>query len=253
MKRIFWILIAAILTFTAVDANAQRWKLRRYEVDFGLSVVPFYGDIGLADKPFANAFNGLRPSLGITPRYLIAKNMAVSLDLTYLMFGGKDVEDSSHGRVYSFNSHVFQHYVRFEYFLLGAAGSMRGSGIYTKRGMVNNYNRLYLYVYVGAGGLLTSAKVTDQDGNEPVDNPGYNPGAQYGFGFPIGGGIKISIDPRWSVGAELSYHFTTTDKLDGYAPEASGFNDTYYLVTIKAVYRIRNDKDGRPIFNKYYR
>ncbi len=254
MKRTFWIFIAAILVFTAIDANAQRWKLRRYEVDFGLSAVPFYGDIGLADKPFANALNGIRPSIGVTPRYLLAKNMAVSLDLSYLMFGGQDEAESSHGRIYSFNSHVFQHYLRFEYFLIGNVRGGGGGGVYNKRGMVNNYNRLYLYLYAGAGGLLSGAKIKDQDGNEPTENPGYYPGIQYGFGFPVGGGIKISLDPRWSVGAELGYQFTTTDKLDGYSKEGvSEYNDTYYLITLKAVYRIRNDKNGRPIFNKYYR
>ena len=119
MNKNFWILIAVILAFTAIDADAQRWKLRRYEVDFGFSVVPFYGDIGLAHKPFLNAFNGIRPSIGVTPRFMIAKDMAVSLDLSFLMFGGKDEPGSSHGRNYSFNTTAFQHFARFEYFLLG--------------------------------------------------------------------------------------------------------------------------------------
>ncbi|MFO7671512.1 MAG: hypothetical protein R6W31_17770 [Bacteroidales bacterium] len=253
MNRSFWILFAVILTFTAIDANGQRWKLRRYELDIGISAVPFYGDIGLANQPFLNAFNGLRPSIGVTPRFMVAQNMAVSLDLSFLMFGGQDKEGSSHNRVYSFNSTAFQHFARFEYFLLGEVVG-RGSTIYNRRGMVNNYNRLYLYLYAGAGGILSSAKVKDENGNEPLDNPGYYPGVQYGLGFPLGGGIKFSIDPRWNVGVEMGYQFTTTDKLDGYAPEeVSHYKDSYYLITVKAVYRIRNDKNGRPIFNKYYR
>jgi len=252
MKRTFWILIATILTLTAIDVNGQRWKLRRYEVDIGLSAVPFYGDVGLADKPFANAINGLRPSIGVTPRFMLARNMAVSLDLTYLMFGGQDEAGSSHNRLYSFNSHVFQHYARFEYFLLGEMG-VPGTGIYNRRGMVNNYNRLYLYLYAGAGGIMSKATVKDPDGNAPVDNSGYYPDMNYGFGFPVGGGIKMSLDPRWNIGLELGYQFTSTDKLDGYAPEASDYKDSYYLLTLKATYRIRNNKNGRPIFNKYYR
>ena len=149
MNKNFWILIAVILAFTAIDADAQRWKLRRYEVDLGFSVVPFYGDIGLANKPFLNAFNGLRPSIGVTPRFMIAKDMAVSLDLSFLMFGGEDEPGSSHGRHYSFNTMAFQHFARFEYFLMGEVGGI-GGGIYNRRGMVNNYNRIYLYLYGGA-------------------------------------------------------------------------------------------------------
>jgi hypothetical protein len=252
MKRTFWILIAVILTITAIDANAQRWKLRRYEVDFGISAVPFYGDIGRV-KPFPNAFNGLRPSIGVTPRFLITQSLAVSLNLSYLMFGGQDKEGETHGRLYSFNSHVFQHYARMEYFLLGTGGSL-GAGIYNRRGMVNNYNRLIVYLYAGGGGLLSSATVMDEEGNEPVDNPGYYPGMQYGLVFPVGGGFKMSLDPRWSLGLEMGYNFTTTDLLDGYSKDGlSQYKDTYYLITLKAIYRIRNDKRGRPIFNKYYR
>jgi hypothetical protein len=51
----------------------------------------------------------------------------------------------------------------------------------------------------------------------------------------------------------VGYQFTTTDKLDGYASQYSEYKDAYYLLTVKATYRIRNDKNGRPIFNKYYR
>jgi len=63
----------------------------------------------------------------------------------------------------------------------------------------------------------------------------------------------MSIDPRWSVGLELGYQFTLSDKLDGYEPVFSNYNDSYYLLTLKAIYRVRNNRYGRPIFNKYYR
>lgn len=254
MNRNFWILIAVILTFTAIDANGQRWKLRRYEVDLGVSLTSFHGDIGLANQPFLNSFNGMRPGFSLTPRFFIAKDMAVSLDLSYLMFGGTDKEGSSHNRSYSFNANAFQHVARFEYFLLGELGGIAG-GIYNRRGMVNNYNRIYLYLFAGAGGILSSAKVTDlnNNGEEPIDNPGYYPGSHYGFVFPMGAGMKFSIDPRWNVGLEMGYQFSTTDLIDGYASAWSEANDSYYLITVKAVYRIRNDKNGRPIFNKYYR
>ena len=112
MKRTFWILIAAILMLTAIDVSGQRWKLRRYEVDAYIGAVAFHGDIGLADRPLANMFNGVRPSVGVIPRFMIRRDMAVSLDLGYLIYGGKDKEGESHGRLYSFNSHAFQHFAR---------------------------------------------------------------------------------------------------------------------------------------------
>ena len=254
MKRIFWILIAVFLMLTAIDVSGQRWKLRRYEVDAYIGAVAFHGDIGLADRPLANMFNGVRPSVGVTPRFMIRRDMAVSLDLGYLMYGGQDKEGESHGRLYSFNSHAFQHFARFEYIILGAAGGGRSGGaVYNRRGMVNNYNRLNLYAFAGAGGILSKSTVKDQNGEEPVDNPGYDNTMQYTAGFPVGGGIKFSLDPRWSVGVELGYMFTLSDYLDGYSSEWSNYNDSYYLLTVKAIFRIRNDKNGRPLFNRYYR
>jgi hypothetical protein len=256
MKRNFWILIAAIWMLTTLDASGQRWKLRRYEVDVYLGAVAFHGDIGLADRPLANMFNGVRPSVGVIPRFMIRQDMAVSLDLGYLMYGGKDKEGESHGRLYSFNSHAFQHMARFEYFILGGAEGGRGGGaIYNRRGMVNNYNKLNLYAFAGAGGILSKSTVKDlnNDSQEPVDNPGYDNTLKYTVGFPVGGGVKFSLDPRWSVGVELGYQFTLSDYLDGYSSQWSNYNDSYYLLSVKAIMRIRNDKKGRPLFNKYYR
>jgi len=254
MKRSLPILLTAILLITAMDASGQRWKLRRYEADFYVGGVAFHGDIGLAARPFANMFNGFRPSFGITPRYMLRQDLALSLDLAYVAFGGVDEEGSTHRRNFSFNANAFQHYARIEYFLVGTRTG-RTSGIYNRRGMVNNYNRVQIYVLGGVGGILSKANVKDldNDGQPPDGRAGYYPGLQYGVGFPFGGGIKFSLDPRWSLGIEATYTFTLTDKLDSYAPSFSDYNDTYYLLSVKGVYRLRNDRNGRPLFNKYYR
>jgi opacity protein-like surface antigen len=255
MKHCFRILAAVLLLLVASEASGQRWKLQRYEAEIYLGGVSFHGDIGPANRPLANMFNGYRPSVGVIPRYMIRKDLAVSLDLGYLIYAGKDEEGSSHNRLYSFNSHAFQHFARLEYFIIGEAGGRGRNAIYNRRGMINNYDRVYLYIYGGLGGIMSKATVHDenQNGNEPLSNPGYDPSLQYTLAFPVGGGIKFSVDPRWSVGVELGYHFTISDKLDGYAPAASNYKDAYYLTTVKAVYRIRNDRFGKPIFGKYYR
>jgi len=254
MKRAFWTLIAAILITTAYDASGQRWKLQRYEADFYLAGVSFHGDIGLADRPLANMFNGFRPSFGVKPRFYIQRNLAVSLDLAYLMYGGKDQEGESHNRLYSFNTHAFQHVARVEYYLLGEPRSRTG-GIYNRRGMVNNYNRIYLYLFGGAGGIYFSSKVKDlnSDGEEPVWNPGYDNSKHYAAAFPVGGGFKVTLDPRWAIGAEIGYQFVLSDYLDGYKSAWSEYNDSYYLTSVKLIYLLRNDRNNRPIFNRYYR
>ena len=83
MKKKLWIPLIAILLFSAADSYAQRWKLQRYEVDIALSGVGFHGDIGLANRPFENMFNGFRPSLSLMPRFKITEKIGVAMELGY--------------------------------------------------------------------------------------------------------------------------------------------------------------------------
>jgi len=255
MKNKLWITLIALLLFTSVDSFGQRWKLRRYEADIYVAAVSFHGDIGKANEPFANMFNGIRPSFGITPRFFIKRNIAVALDLSYTMFGGKDDPVSSHSRYYSFTSQAFVHGIRGEYFILGTRAPSFSGAVYNRSGMVNNYNQLFLYIYGGVSGVLSKSKVKDlnNNGEEPINNPGYNNNMVYSAVFPVGAGLKLSIDPRWSVGLELGYNFSLSDQLDGYASEWSEYNDSYYNLSVKGIYKIRNSKNGRPILKKLYR
>jgi len=255
MKNKLWIPVIALLLITSVDSYGQRWKLRRYELDLYVAGVAFHGDIGEANKPFANMFNGFRPSFGVTPRFMLTQSIAVAVDLSYTMYGGKDDPDSSHGRYFSFNTNAFVHGVRGEYYILGTRENIFASGMYNKRGMVNSYNRLFLYIYGGVSGVLSKSTVKDldNDGEEPVDNPGYNNNMVYSAVFPVGVGFKFEIDPRWSIGFEGGYNFSLSDYLDGYASEYSEYNDSYYTLSVKGILKIRNDKNGRPVFKKLYR
>lgn len=255
MKNKLWIPIIALLVLTSIDGYGQRWKLRRYEADLYIGAVSFHGDIGLANKPLMNNLNGMRPSIGFKPGFKITQDLTIALDLAYIIYGGKDKEGSSHGRLYSFNSHAFQHLVRAEYYLIGDGRSFISGAMYNRKGMVNDYNKLYLYVFGGAGGVLSKSKVKDlnNNGEEPLTNPGYDNSMHYTAVFPVGGGARWFIDTRWSIGVELGYQFTLSDYLDGYSSVYSEYNDSYYLTTIKAIYNIRNDRDGRPIFKKLYR
>ena len=252
MKNKFRIFIIALLVLTSIDGYGQRWKLRRYEADLYISAVSFHGDIGLANKPLLNNFNGMRPSVGIKTSYLITKDIKVSLDLAYMMYGGVDEEGSSHGRLYSFNSHAFQHVVRGEYYILGEGSSFGAAAIYNRRGMINDYNHLYLYGFAGVGGVLSKAKVKDLNngGEEPLTNPGYDNNVHYTAVFPLGVGTKFAFDPRWSIGVEIGYSFTLSDYLDGYASDWSNYKDSYWLTSVKAIYKIRNLRNGRPIFRQ---
>jgi hypothetical protein len=255
MKNKLWVPVIAILLITSVDVSGQRWRLRRYELDVYAAMVAFHGDIGKANENLANMFNGLRPSIGITPRFFAAENLAVSLDLAWVMYGGKDDEVSSHKRYYSFTTNAFSHGIRGEYFIMGTRRPSFSSAVYNRRGMVNNYNKLFLYLYGGVAGVLSKSHVKDLNngGEEPINNPGYNNNWVYSAVFPVGAGMKFSLDPRWSIGFELGYNYSLSDYLDGYASEWSEHMDSYYTLSVKGILKIRNDRNGRPILKKLYR
>jgi hypothetical protein len=255
MKNKLWIPLIAILLLTALDGYGQRWRLQRYEADLYLSAVAFHGDIGLANENFLNNFNGVRPSIGFYPKFRVFRDVKVGLDLSYLMYGGKDKEGSSHNRLYSFTSHGFQHVARVEYYFFGLGRSQVTGAIYNRRGMLNEYNQLFIYAFAGAGGVVSKSKVKDLNngGEEPLNNPGYSNKVHYSAVFPLGIGFRFVVDPRWSIGGEFGYQFTTTDWLDGYSSQWSEYNDSYYLASVKAIYHIRNERNGRPIFRKLYR
>ena len=253
MKNKIWIPIIALLLLSSLDSYSQRWRLRRYEADVYVGAVFFHGDIGLAHKPFLNNFNGMRPSFGFKPSFRLTQDFTVSLDLAYLMYGGKDDPEDTHVQV-SFNSHAFQHVARIEYYLIGESRTFVSGAVYNRKGMVNNYNKLYQYFFAGVGGVLSKATVKYLDtGEEAIGLDGYNNNRVYSAVFPLGAGLKWSLDPRWSIGVEAGYQFVLSDYLDGYSSKFSKYNDSYFLASVKAIYKIRNDRSGRPIFKKLYR
>ncbi len=255
MKKHLWILIIALLVLSSFDSYGQRWRLRRYEADVYLGAVSFHGDIGLADKPLMNNLNGIRPTIGFKPGFKLSQDFTITLDLAYMMYGGKDEEGSTHSRLYSFNTHAFQHVARLEYYLIGDSRTFISGAVYNRRGMVNNYNKLFVYFFGGAGGVMSKSKVKDlrNNGEEPLANPGYDNNLHYTAVFPLGGGVRWALDPRWSIGAEIGYQFTLSDYLDGYSSAWSKYNDSYYLTSVKAIFSIRSDREGRPVFKKLYR
>ena len=102
---------------------------------------------------------------------------------------------------------------------------------------------------------MSKGSIKDLDNGDlpPVDNPGYDNNMHYGLVIPVGAGLKYTLDAKWSLSVEAGYRWTTTDYLDAYSSAFSKYNDAYYTTSFKAIYKIRNNRKGRPIFRKYAR
>jgi opacity protein-like surface antigen len=244
-----------ILVMVPVSSYAQKWKLRRYEASFGVGTSNFYGDIGgAAGTNNAAGFKDIqlkytRPSIALGARYKLTGDMAVRMNLIYGFVAGSDANSRNGGealRNYSFTSTIFEPSFQFEYYLIPESRSTSSAALFNRRGMVNNYSKIYVYLFGGIGGAFGNPKLKDSAGND-VTKDNFS---KFGVVFPVGAGLKYTIDSRWSIGAEFGRRFTTTDYIDGYSSQFSKHNDLYDFTTVSAIYKIQTDRRGRPILGK---
>ena len=254
MKFRFFILIWMLL-LPGLNSSAQKWKLRRYEAIIGVGSVNYFGDIGgsvtesnwfgIKDIQLVQA----RPSVYAGIRYKIRQNIAVKTNFTLGYMSGSDKgtyhETGPNDRNFAFTTVLFEPSAQLEYSIISEEQKFRSSALFNKRGMVNNYARINVYVFGGIGAVKSWPSPNDELKNSPVYEPEY-PTA--GLVFPLGVGLKYVINSRWSMGAELGGRLTTIDYLDAYGnPNFSKHNDIYYFSVVHAIYRIKTSRKGYPV------
>lgn len=247
MKKNHWIYILLLVLLIPVDSNAQRWRMQRYEAALGVGSTHSFMDIGpMRDGIASFQLPGTRPNVTLDARFRIFEPLAVKLSLSYIQFGG--VDNYENLSVTYFVANAFEPALTVEYYIIGDGRTMGFSGVYNRKGMVNNYNQLYLYAFGGVGGLLSKAKGYDENRDLVLNNLYFDNNRYFNIVIPVGLGMKYNIDSDWSVGVEVGVRFTFTDLIDGYATPWSQYNDKYVLTNFKAIYKIRNDRRGVPIF-----
>ncbi len=233
--------------------QAQRWKLRRYEAMFGVGTSSFYGDIGgTSEKDNLLGFRDIqlqysRPAFDIGFRYKLSGITAVKFNMVFGIISGNDLNSRNDGRKFAFNSTIFEPSLQFEYYILPEERGYSSAALFNRRGMVNNFSKFNVYLFGGVGGVFYNPKPLRDFEQQFTDNF-----SKFGATFPVGLGLKYSIDAKWSLGLELGRRFTSTDYIDGYTSKHSEHKDTYYFGIFSAVYKIRNDRRGVPIFRNPY-
>jgi hypothetical protein len=250
IKRVLPIVLLIIICFPH-EGNAQRWKLRRYEALFGVGFLNYFGDIGGAatsDNWFGIkdlSIKHTRPSLYLGARYKIRENVAVKLNLMYGFLAGEDEGSKNSDRGFKFSTNLFEPSLQVEYSIISEEKRYQSSALFNKRGMVNNYSQINLYLYAGIGGVFYNPKVNDAMESAPAYDPDHS---KAGIVLPVGIGLKYVINQNWSVGGDFGVRLTTTDYLDGYSnPKFSKANDLYYFGFINGIYRIKTSRTGVPI------
>lgn len=230
--------------------EAQKWKLSRYEGLFGVGFCNYFGDIG--GSASSNNWFGLRdlsikstrPSFYLGARYKIRPNIAVKMNLMYGFIAGDDEGGKNNDRGFKFSTSMFEPSFQAEYSLISEEQRRRSGAMFNKKGMMNNYSQINLYLYAGIGGVFFNPKVNDAMKLSANYDPNHS---KMGIVFPAGLGVKYVISQKWSVGAEFGIRWTTTDYLDGYTSSYSKANDLYYFGHVHGIYRIRTSRAGYPV------
>jgi hypothetical protein len=249
-----------VLTLGVYYCTAQNWLLMRYEAHFGIGTTNVFGDIGgTADK---NNLFGLKdikiketgPSFYLGLRYKTFENQALKFNLIYGSAKGSDEGSKNAERMFSYKTTIIEPSLQYEYYFLTESRNYRTSRLYNRRGMINNFSTLSLYVFGGLGGVIYNPKFT-YEGGAPEPNIEKTTGfSKVSVVLPIGLGVKTAINKFWSVGIEFGRRFAFTDYLDGLSTSFSKANDTYYFGNIHMIYKIETDRYGWPLFlrkNKY--
>lgn len=192
----YWLVTFFLSILLVLTARAQDDVLE-YKMDFGVGVGPcFYmGDAN--STPFANS----SVMVGLMARRLFNERMALKFDLAY-----GNVRGTSDGVYIPFDPEsltpegIVPVKVDFSRSVvdLGAQFELNLFGF----GMGQSYKgtkRITPYFLAGLGMTLVA---------------GGGVGASAALNIPVGVGVKYKVKPRLNVGAEWTFRFTTTDRLD---------------------------------------
>jgi len=247
MKKLLLVIFGVI--FFINTANAQLWKLRRYEVVASLGTTQFYGDIGgfskgdnyLGIKDFS--FRQTRFNFTGALKYRIIDVVSVRLNLAFGGFHTTDVRGSNESRAFESKTFFFEPSIMGEYYFIKNKGE--NSFLHMKdsrNGFRSLFPALDIYAFGGFGGLSYNVNPNDKLAPFVTEPKGFTPV------IPLGVGVNMFYSSYFSFGVELSGRFSFSDNLDGYTSAYSKSNDLYHFLNFTFTYKIKTGENGLPSF-----
>ncbi len=247
MRKIILVLVA--VAFLSASADAQLWKLRRYEVVASLGTTQFYGDIGgfskgenlLGLKDIS--FKQTRFNFTTNIKYRIVDVASVRLNFAFGGFRATDEKGSNELRGFEAVTTFFEPSIMGEYYFI--KNKNENSFLHLKdsrRGFNALIPALDVYVFGGFGGLSYKVKPNDKLAPFVTDPKGFIPVIPGGVGF------NLFYTTNISLGMELSARLTFSDNIDGYSSVYSKSNDMYHFLNFTFTYKINTGDNGLPKF-----
>lgn len=241
MKKNLLIIIAFLFLSSAADA--QLWKIRRYEATVGPGTTQFYGDIGgfsknkniLGLKDFT--FRNTRLNLSASLKYRILQDVSLRLNFAFGYFHSTDAGGSNESRNFESKTLFFESSLIGEYYFI--RNKVENSFLFIKgrnTAFKSILKSLDFYCFTGFGGLAYKVSPNDILAPLAAKTSGFAPV------IPLGAGVNMFYTGRISFGIELGGRFTFSDDIDGYASESSESNDVYHFLNFIITYKLTSPR-----------
>ena len=244
------ILIILLLGIIVPLAEAQLWKLKRFELAGGLGTATFFGDVGgyshgenswgLKDITFLQT----RFSTNLSVKYRISQVINARVSLSYGLLHATDERGSNQARGYEATTSIIEPALIGEYYFI--KNRAETSYLFNKgrgKGLIRLVKSLDAYAFTGIGGLSYSV-----DPNKALSENILFVPSGFTAVVPLGVGANLSAYPNFKLGIELGFRYAFTDNLDGYPSQFSSANDVYYFFNFNVTYRLKIKRGIMPNF-----
>ncbi|HPA86402.1 MAG TPA: hypothetical protein PK106_01320 [Bacteroidales bacterium] len=253
MKRT--IFVVAILFFAVQLSDAQLWKLKTWEAQFGIGPSFTFPDIGgythgeniLGFKDLS--YRQTRFNVNGSVRYRIGRTANLRLSLVYANLHATDERGSNEGRDYEAVTNLFEPSLLFEYYFI--KNKYESSYLFLKgKSLWALLSSLDFYAYAGLGGAAYSVNPNDALEQRGISEPGSTDFNGFSLVVPGGLGATLIYSPNVNFGVEFGGRWANTDYIDGFDPDIlpNKVNDKYYFLNFTVTYKLKTGPKGWPSF-----
>lgn len=249
MKK--YVLTILFFCFLAQMAEAQLWKMRRFELVGGLGTAQLVGDVGGFNKNDSPVglkniqLSQTRFQLNGSIRYRITQDINVRFSLSWAKLHSSDANGSNPERELESVTTLFEPALIGEYYFIKNKAE---SSYLFSRGQRNTIGGVFrsmdFFAFAGIGAAAFSVKGNDKLKAMNMETGGFT------AVFPVGVGTSFIFSPDLNFGVDLGVRYPLTDYLDGYSSTYSKSNDFYYFLNLSVTYKLKTGSNGLPSFRK---
>jgi opacity protein-like surface antigen len=227
----------ALFILTVSSKAFSQFSNSKYEVGLNVGTLIYQGD--LSRSPVGD-YKSLHPALGLFVARSLDRYFSLRGNLVFGKVTADETDFSSPAwkkqRAFKFGTPITELSSTLVFNLLGGNSS-------------ENFHRLSPYLFAGAGLTFLHIK-RDWSG---IDRNVFDSKSKVAEGLavdsahalpgvipvlPVGAGVRFQISSQWSLNAEATYRFTTTDYLDGFKYAGNEKRrDAYYGLSLGLSYR----------------